>query len=259
MVGAAWFIQSQSTPPMGPWQITFVVLCVAAGACLAVMPFLLEYHVMAKLAEARGLATTISQVQNLETVAARITEATGRWQSVQDSAGKTAAAADGIAERMTAEVKAFSEFMQRVNDTEKANLRLEVDKLRRAEADWMQVLVRVLDHVYAVHQGALRSDNRNLIEQMSNFQNACRDAARRVGLTPFVATESEPFDAQRHQLVDGNGHTPPGSVVAETVASGYTFQGRLLRPALVRLREDGDIKVINSPAPAEAQPPVKSA
>ena len=33
------------------------------------------------------------------------------------------------------------------------------------------------------------------------------------------------------------GHTAPpeGATVAETVATGYTFQGRLLRPALVRL------------------------
>ena len=30
---------------------------------------------------------------------------------------------------------------------------------------------------------------------------------------------------------------PDGAVVAETVGAGYTFQGKLLRPALVRLRE----------------------
>ncbi len=134
-------------------------------------------------------------------------------------------------------MKAFTEFMQRANDSERATLRLEVEKLRRAEADWLQVLVRMLDHVYALHQGALRSGQPNLIEQLGSFQNACRDAARRVGLTPFAPNEAEPFDAQRHQLVEDGAQPPPDAVVAETIAAGYTFQGRPLRPALVRLRE----------------------
>ncbi len=110
--------------------------------------------------------------------------------------------------------------------------------MRRGEGEWLQVLVRVLDHVYALHQGACRSGQPRLIEQVASFQNACRDAARRVGLTPFTANEAEPFDAQRHQLVEEGAKPPPDAVVAETVAAGYTFQGRPLRLALVRLRED---------------------
>jgi len=114
--------------------------------------------------------------------------------------------------------------------------RLEVDKLRRVEKDWLQVLVRMLDHVYALHQGALRSGQPNLIGQLGAFQHACRDAARRVGLAPFTADESEPFDEQRHQLTDGDHKAAAHALVAETLATGYTFQGQLIRPALVRLR-----------------------
>jgi hypothetical protein len=76
-----------------------------------------------------------------------------------------------------------------------------------------------------------------LIAQLSNFQNACRDAARRVGLTPFAAEAAEPFDEKRHQLLEGQKTPADGAIIAETLATGYTFQGRLLRPALVRLRE----------------------
>jgi molecular chaperone GrpE (heat shock protein) len=250
LLGAAWFIYFQSQLPMGPWQIAFVVLCVGAGACLCIMPFLLEYRVMVKLLEARALTTAVGQLQNLETLAAQISGATGQWQAAQESADKTAAAAKGIAERMTGEVRAFAEFMQKVNDSEKSTLRLEVEKLRRAEADWLQVLVRVMDHIYALNQGALRSGQPKLIEQLGNFENACRDAARRVGLAPFAARESEAFDPQRHQSAEGDGPPPAGAVVGETVATGYTFQGKLLRPALVRFRENGggDVKVIASTA-----------
>lgn len=239
MLGAAWFVYWESRLPMGPWQIAFVVLCVAGGACLSIMPFLLEYRFAVRLAEARGLNTAVEQLRKLESLAGQINGATGQWQTVHEHAGKVAALAQGIAERMGAEAKAFTQFVERANDGERATLRLELEKLRRTENEWLQVLVRILDHVYALHAGAVRSGQPNLIEQLANFQNACREAARRVGLTPFAASSAEPFDSSRHQLVDGTKAPQNGGRVAETVASGYTFQGRLLRAAIVRLENNG--------------------
>ena len=140
--------------------------------------------------------------------------------------------------------------MKKMNDSEKAALRLEVEKLRRGELEWLQVLVRILDHIFALHAAAVRSGDAKFAAPITNFQNACRDTARRLGLTPFAAEPDEPFDAERHQVADSKEKPPAGAVVAETIGSGYTFQGRLLRPALVRLR-DGN-------APAE-KPPEKPA
>jgi molecular chaperone GrpE len=237
LLGAAVFIGYKSKFALGHWELCFIVLCVIGGALLAIAPFLLEYNALVKLTEAGSLTTAVSQLHNLEGIAGQITGATGRWQDAQDAADQTARSAKEIAERMTAEVKSFTEFMQRANDKERATLRLEVEKLRRSEADWLQVVVRILDHVFALHQGALRSGQAGLIEQLGSFQNACRDAARRVGLTPFAASEAEPFDAQRHQLLPDSAAPAPDAVVAETIATGYTLQGRLIRPALVRLRE----------------------
>jgi molecular chaperone GrpE (heat shock protein) len=237
LLGTACLIGYQSKFVLGHWEMCFVVLCVAGGALLGVAPFLLEYDALAKVAEAGALNTAVAELKNLEAIANQISGATGKWQDAQEQADKTAAGAREIAERMTGEVQAFTEFMKRANDSERANLRLEVEKLRRGESEWLQVLVRMLDHVYALHQGAARSGQPKLAEQVGNFQMACRDAARRVGLTPFTANEGEPFDAQRHQLVEEGAKAPAGALVSETIAAGYNFQGRLLRPALVRLRE----------------------
>ena len=247
LVAMACFICFQSKFALGHWELCFVVLCVVGGALLGIAPFLLEYDALVKVVEAGSLTTVVSQLQDLQGIAGQISGATSQWQDVHVAAEKTANAAHEIGERMTSEVKAFTEFMQRANDSEKANLRLEVEKLRRAEGDWLQVLVRMLDHVFALHQGALRSGQPALIEQVGNFQSACRDAARRVGLTPFAANEAEPFDAKRHQLIGEGPTPPPDAVVADTVAAGYTYQGRLLRPALVRLRETP--VVVAAPAP----------
>jgi molecular chaperone GrpE (heat shock protein) len=237
LLGMACFICYQGKFPLGHWELCFVVLCIVGGAVLSIAPFLIEYDALVKVTEASSLTTVVSQLKDLEGIAGQISGATGRWNDAQDAADKTARSAKEIADRMTSEVKAITEFMQRANDSERATLRLEVDKFRRAEAEWLQVLVRMLDHVFALHQGALRSGQPALIEQTGNFQNACRDAARRVGLTPFAANEAEPFDAQRHQLIEEGATPPSDAIVADTIAAGYTFQGRLIRPALVRLRE----------------------
>ena len=235
LLAIAYFISVQSRFPAELWQLLLMSLCVAIGAALGVLPFILEYRLSAKVAEAQALSTVVNQIQLLQTTAAQISQATNQWQNIHGEAEKIGTAASGLVERMEAEARGFREFMQKISDAEKSTLRLEVEKMRRAETDWLQVSIRMLDHVYALHLGATRSGQPNLIAQVTSFQNACREVARRIGLTPFAANAAEPFDAQRHQLLEGQDPPKPGDTVAETLATGYTFQGRLLRPALVRL------------------------
>jgi molecular chaperone GrpE (heat shock protein) len=146
------------------------------------------------------------------------------------------AASREIVDRISTEVEDFAEFQKKMNDAEKATLRLEVEKLRRIEGDWLQVVVRILDHIFTLHTAATRSGQPELAAQIGHFQNACRDAARRVGLIPYVAEVDEAFDAERHRA-HGMETPPPNAVTAETLAPGLTLQGRLIRPALVRLRD----------------------
>jgi molecular chaperone GrpE (heat shock protein) len=251
LLAAAWFIAWQGTLPLGRWEILGGVVCVLLGACVAVLPFVLEYKGIARLTEAASLSQAIEQMKHAEVIATRIREATDNWQAIQEQAGKTAASARGVAEQMAAEVKDFTEFLKKANDSEKATLRLEVEKLRRAEADWVQVLVRVLDHVYALHAAGVRSGQGRLADQLTQFQNACRDAARRVGLVPFAAPAGEDFDPQRHQTREGQ-PTPPGARVVETLAAGYSFQGKLVRPALVSVQSPAGSAAAESPSAASA-------
>ena len=237
------------SPLPGHWAI-IATGCVALGAALCVIPYILDYRAMGKALEVNALGTVAEKIQNLEKLAAQISSATNQWAGVQEivqgNSDKTVAATKEIADRMAEEIRLFSEFIKKMNDSEKATLRLEVEKLRRGELEWLQVLVNILDHVFALHTAAMRSGDVKFAAPITTFQNACRDTARRLGLTPFAAEPNESFDAERHQVA-GSKETPPaGAVVAETIGSGYTFQGRLLRPALVRLH-DGN-------APAETQP-----
>jgi len=248
----------QAAHPISLWEMAAAIACVAFGAWLGCLPFILEYRATVKLLDANALTSVSERLDDLKNYSAQIAAATDQWARVQEvtkgSADKTLATAKEVSDRMAAEVHDFNEFQKKMNDTEKGALRLEVDKLRRAESDWLQVLVRVLDHIFALNQGALRSGQPKLIEQLSHFQNACRDAARRVGLTPFVADEAQTFDPQRHQLLDESAQPAPDAIVAETIATGYTIQGKLLRPALVRLEEP--LAATPPPAAAPAAGPI---
>jgi len=200
LLGAAWLIFWQSRTPMTPWETFFCSGCVALGAVLGVAPYLLQYRAAMKLTEADRLTKAVLQIENLEIIGRQITNATANWQTAHEHSIHAVDTAREIAEGITAEARAFSEFLQKANDTEKNHLRLEVDKLRRSEGEWLQILVRILDHIYALYQAAVRSGQSNLVEQLGLFQDSCRDVARRVGLVPFTAIPGESYDSKLHQL-----------------------------------------------------------
>ena len=229
------------------WEV--FIACVTIGAGIAIIPYVLDYRAMAKIIEINALGAVSEKIQSLEQFCAQISAATGRWAAVQEFVGenaeKTATAARQIADKMGAEVREFAEFMKKRDEGEKGALRLEVDKLRRGEAEWLQTVVRILDHTFALHVAAVRSGQPKVAEQIAQFQNACQGAVRRLGLNGIIAQPNERFDATRHQSVESKEKPTDGAAISETVAVGYTFQGKLVRPALVRLRE-------TNPAPAPA-------
>jgi molecular chaperone GrpE (heat shock protein) len=239
--GAAGYILYRSLPPQNIWQIVLAALCLAAGAWgawLWIMPFLLEFRANVASASSVELATAVEQIRDLQSLAGQIQNATGQWQSCQDLSAKTVATASDIANQVAAEGRQFMQFMEKAHDQERSNLRLEVEKLRRNETDWLQVTIRILDHIYALNAAANRSGQQNVIHQLSQFQNACRDVARRVGLVPFIAQKDEEYNPQAHQLVDPKETVAPKSPIAETLATGFTYQGQLIRKAVVAMQKN---------------------
>jgi len=243
---AAWLIYGQAARPMTPYEVGAFGLCVGFGAWLGVWPFVLRQRGELKLAETAELRDTLAQIERVEDVGARIQQATSQWQSVHEHATRASAAAREVAERMTAETKEFFAFMEKANDAERNHLRLEVEKLRRTEGDWLGVTVRMLDHVYALFLAAVRSGQPGLTEQIGRFQEACRDVVRRVGLAPVVPQLNSPFDPAVCEPPEAGAAVPGGATVGQVLACGYSFQGQLIRRALVSPQ---------APAPADGPAP----
>lgn len=236
LLATAFAIFQQANRPMTWQEVAAVGACVAMGAWLGVWPFVLRHRAELKLAENASLGDTLAQIQQLEQVGERIARATSQWQTVQEHASRTVESARQIGDRISTETKDFLASAQRANDTERQHLQLEADKLRRAEAEWLQVVVRMLDHIFALYSAAARSGQQHVIQQLGMFQAACRDTARRVGLAPFVPGPDAPYDPAIHHLTDPKAPVPDEPLVAVVVATGYTYQGQMLRPALVVLR-----------------------
>jgi molecular chaperone GrpE (heat shock protein) len=247
----------KSAHPISSADTAIAVACAALGALVGCLPYVLEYRAVKKLIEVNAVASVSEQLHDLKKYSAQIAAATDQWARVQEitkgNTDKTVTAAAEIAERMATEIREFNEFQVKLNDTEKGALRLEVEKLRRTESDWLQVSARILDNVFALHTAAVRSGQPELIEHIGSFQNACRDAARRVGLVQFGAEPGEKFDAQKHRA-RGVENPPAEAIIAETLTPGFTFQGRPLRPALVRLQEAAAPVVNNEVAVPEKSP-----
>jgi molecular chaperone GrpE (heat shock protein) len=235
LLAVAGLIVELSPRPLGLWQNCLCLLAVAAAGAFSVWPFLQEYRAAVRLAEADGLANVVDQIRDLTLIRDQVQSATAQWQTAQEHSQQTVLAARQVSENMAREARAFTDFLQKANDTEKAHLRLELEKLKRGEGDWIQIVTRLLDHVFALHQAGVRAGQPGLIDQLTQFQNACRDVVRRVGLVPFTAAPGERFDERIHQAADPQAQVPAGSLVTENLATGYTFQAQLLRRALVRL------------------------
>ncbi|HUS34565.1 MAG TPA: nucleotide exchange factor GrpE [Verrucomicrobiae bacterium] len=205
------------------------------GAFICVWPWLVEFKAQSQQMQNDNLTDALKQIERLEEIGGRVQSATASWQSAQDSALRVTQAAKEVEERVKAQSKEFMDFAERISNDEKQHLRLELEKLRRTESEWLQVAARMLDHTFALTAAAARSGQPNLVTQMTNFQNACRDAARRVGLIPFHPAVGEAFDERTQQLEEPDAKGEEGAVVSDILATGFTFQGQLLRKALVRV------------------------
>ena len=97
--------------------------------------------------------------------------------------------------------------------------------------------MRILDHIFALHTAAVRSAPANWSSKSVIFKPPAAASSVRVGLVAFEAEADQPFDPKLHHVAGNEQPFEGRAGRAETAASGFTLQGKLLRPALVRLKE----------------------
>jgi len=231
-IGLGYWISTLIQGEPESWQIISIVVCAVFGTGFAVAPFYFEYRAEAKAVEIAQLTSVAKEVNKMENVAAQISEATENWEAVQEQSTQTAKLAEEIAQGIAASVKEHDAFMAQAGNEEVGALKLEVEKLRRAEVDWVNTLVATLDLVYRLERSAVASGKEQFIRTMGQFQGQCRDTARRVGLVAFEAENGVPFDSDQHALPPEDS-PKDGVKVVETRLPGFRLQGKVVRKPLV--------------------------
>jgi molecular chaperone GrpE len=121
-----------------------------------------------------------------------------------------------------------AEFANFRKQTEKRNL----DLMARASHRLAEALLPVLD---ACDAAALQG-----IEGVEQIQSQLMSVLGSEGLE-VIADTDEPFDPNRHDAVmtepaDEGDEGDEGTVVAEMLRTGYAWKGRVIRPAMVKVR-----------------------
>ncbi len=110
----------------------------------------------------------------------------------------------------------------------KRMMKQQADELARASSKLVDALLPVLD---AFDYGVGHGD-----ESLAPLRAQLLGVLEREGLSRLDPT-GEPFDPNEHEAVahePGDGGQP---VVAESLRAGYRWQGHLLRPVMVRVRD----------------------
>ena len=231
-IGLGYWISTLIQGEPQSWQIISILVCAVLGAGFAVAPFYFEYRAEAKAVEIAQLTTVAKEIGKMEAVAQQIADASENWASVQSTSEQTAKLAEEIASGMAVTVKDHDEFMAKANTEELNTLKLEVNKLRRVEADWANTLVGVLDLVYRLEQSAQASGKEQFIQTVTQFQGQCREVARRVGLVAFEAEKDSAYNPDEHALPEGE-QAGDNASVTQTRLPGFRLQGKLVRKPLV--------------------------
>lgn len=135
-------------------------------------------------------------------------------------------------ERVTAERDQYLDTSRRIQ-AEFENYRKQVakreqDARERANESLVGELLPVLD----AYDGAMANGG----EELAPMQAALVDALVKQGLER-IDPEGGPFDPEHHEAVmHEEADDADGPTVAEVLRAGYSWKGRVLRPAMVRVR-----------------------
>lgn len=254
--------RSPQPPPLSPWPFLLIdgTLLVAAaallntaerplpfsmggliaalvvvGGAIALFPFWRAYRNELKFAELEAVEETVRRIEDLTKVADRVERAETSWMQAKDSSETIAKNLNETTSLLYEESKAIREFAHQQNDQQKANLRLEVQKLKQWETEWVQAGTIALDHTAALHAAILQLDDAQATRKLNKFQNSIHEIMRRVGLVGFAPRAGAPFDPDANRVHNQSAPPPEGSRIRDVVAMGIRYQGRLVRPAIVNV------------------------
>lgn len=224
--------------PMTITELLVVAFCVTAGAWCMIYPFKRRSDIELQVAQNQAINQSVAELNNLDSLVARIETASGNWAGIQEKAEQSLHSSQEMTSAMIKESESFKGFLQTAASEELQHLRLLLDKMKRAEKDWVDKVVAMLDHSTALKWAAQRSNNLNLIQQITNFQSKQVEIARQVGLILLEPKNGDSFDEELHQPASNDESIGNGDIITAPKSAGFKFRGVVFRKALVTCKNE---------------------
>lgn len=257
-IGLAVAIFAFSDKPLGAFELSISAICIAAGAWCLILPFRKKLDTEIQLHQAQILDQSVMRLQNIESLANKIESATFNWSNIENTAKRSVESAETLSNNMISEANAFKEFLNSAQSEETNHLRLMVEKLKKAEKEWIHVIMGMLDHATALKWAALKSQNPALENQICNFHEQLVEIARQIGLQIFEPQSGDVFDPEIHQPASSEDQLQKDEPIGMPRSAGFRFRGVIVRKALVSKplgNQDESLKTSDSnPTPSNEDP-----
>jgi molecular chaperone GrpE len=157
-------------------------------------------------------------------------------ESVANAAGQNSQKQEDELQALRAERTTLMDRLARqqaeFENARKRNVKAQAEFREYALADVAKSLLPVLDSL----ERALRHkrEAKDFSSGVELIYRQLQDTLKKIGVDP-IAAEGEQFDPEWHEAVETAESDSQENRVLDELQRGYTFKGRLLRPAMVRV------------------------
>ena len=159
--------------------------------------------------------------------------------SLDDASGQSSPTQENELQALRNERTALMDRLARqqaeFENARKRSLKTQAEYREYALADVAKSLLPVLDSL----ERALghKEETKDFNSGVQLIYRQLQDALNKIGVEP-IATKGEQFNPEKHQAIETAGSDSQENRVLDELQRGYTFKGRLLRPAMVRVSRE---------------------
>jgi hypothetical protein len=176
LLGLAAFVSWQSKTPLAGTPLIVVAVCVALGAVLACIPFLLNYTRRQDLVLAERQSEIAALAQSTAASAEQLSIAAASLHTIADTAAKAVKHVEHLPARIQEKVAEFKTQLNEVAVTENESLAQEVNTLRAAETERLESAIAGIRKT-ATELTALETATRKHLAEFSRTVAAAEEAA----------------------------------------------------------------------------------
>lgn len=265
LVATAILIANQAKAPLAPAPLVAIAGCVALGAILALIPFVLNHTRRQDLALADRQREIAALAQSTATSAEQLSIAASSLHAIAESAARAAKLAEQIPHKVQDKINDFKSQLNEVAVTENESLSQEINTLRASETERLETALAGvrktavdLGLVESVTRKHLSELNDSLVRFVTSAQKSATDSARiideaRINAEKSIAATIKASVTAALAEIDRKPGASPAKSAEPTTSPQASTPPFPVRPATT-----APFETLTKPAPAAPSTPPPS-